>query len=115
MICCCIAAIVKVSWMDEYFHFVSRHAQFRRSAWLFSEFSVHAVYWNGARYPHVKSETSVAWELRPGLSRPTTWVGILEVPFFYILSPFTRVGTVNLWNEHLDSGDPSSGGGRDLA
>ena len=81
---------------------------------LISEILVQAVYWNGARYPHVKSETSVAWEVRPGLSVPTTWVRILEVPF-YILSPFTRVGKLNIWNEHLDSGDPSSGGGRDLA
>ena len=58
----------------------------------------------------------MAWEVRPGLFMPKTWVRILEVPF-YILSPFTRVGKVNIWNEHLDSGDPSSGGGggRDLA
>ena len=63
---------------------------------------------------HVKSETSVAWEVRPGLSVPTTWVRILEVPFD-ILSPFTPVGKLNIWNEQLDSGDPSIGGGRDLA
>ena len=57
---------------------------------------------------------SVAWEVRPGLSMPTTRVGILEFPF-HILSPFNRVEKINIWNERLDSGDPSSGGGRDLA
>ena len=31
------------------------------------------------------------------------------------LHPLYQVGKLNTWNEHLDSGDPSSGGGRDLA
>ena len=35
--------------------------------------------------------------------------------FIFFKYFFTPVGKINIWNEHINSGDPSRGGGRDLA